>query len=110
MDSVTLNNLNSSFKVDDKHGHTALFILKIVFGSHQEGQPLPPLRLQVIDQDELGLYSSLIPALRLGDNPVVHVEKQFAIFNYLKVEVISLEPGMEFEVVVYFSLMQNAVE
>lgn len=109
MDSVKLNNLNTTFKVDDRHGHTVLLISSLVIISHQQGQVLPPIRLQVIDQKELGLYSALISDLSEDYNPEVKVDKQFAIFNYLKIEVIAMEPGLEYEVEVYFSLLQSAI-
>ncbi len=106
MSSLHLSHLNSSFKVDDKHGHTRLIITKLDFSMHPDTIIPEGLRLEVVDENELVLLSELIAPFLMKElaGKVAYIHQEFAIFNHLTIRLITDEADIAFETEVYFVL------
>lgn len=101
---VRLSKHNPSFILDDKHGHTSIYLVKLVFINDLDLSSLPAFRLEVVDQHRLSLFSQPISQLKnngLGEKEM-YINKQIAIRDHITVRLVSEEEEDDFEVEVYY--------
>lgn len=101
---VRLNKHNPSFILDDKHGHTSIYLVKLVFINDLDVGSHPALRLEVIDQHHLSLFSQPISQSK-NNGPgekEMYINKQIAIRDHIMVRLVSEEEEDNFEVEMYY--------
>jgi hypothetical protein len=101
MNQLLLSHISKGFVLDDKHGHTKLKIHQL---RHRSGLSLAHLRLEVLDQNELVLFSKPLTDYLQADigTSVAILKEEVAIYNHLTVRLmandwIPIGMPMEFE-------------
>lgn len=108
MESVRLNNHNSSFVVNFKSGSNSIWIDKLKILHPLKKEEYEQIHLRAIDQKELTLYDKILSSYKLNlENSEVVIEESFGIIDHLTIEIVSCGfVGFDFEV--YFQLKQEA--